>query len=388
MFFKTILIYFLLFLNLYASAQFVDSFNGEGKPKGWRYRTGDGSANIQFKQHRGIATIYIDATHDTLGIWWAIIHHRLPEIDMKKLTSPGYHLRVEARVRSSTARKRINLCVNHQRTTDYHANLMEYDIPDTNNWHTISMTARDFETRIGDTVAVQLAMMDWGLSKYRLDIDYIKVDVVNPDSSGDDIGNPIPYHPQLADPAGFTMHIDVAHDAVIDKQFTHLNFNNWHARQSSGESINLLTVNGTQMAIMRWDLSSLKGKRAKRAAILELTPFSVHRSPDYEKDFGMVRVTELIGGDPLWDERTVTFDKLRAGKPWEEVINTQMIIDDSITWNKNGKMLFTISQPVIQRMIDNKTSGIVIRPLGAVNATFYSHESDARFAPRLYIDAE
>jgi hypothetical protein len=250
------------------------------------------------------------------------------------------------------------------------------------------MTARDFETRIGDTVAVQLAMMDWGLSKYRLDIDYIKVEVVNADSSGDDIGNPIPYHPQLADPADFPMHIDVAHDAVIDKQFTHLNFNNWHARQSSGESINLLTVNSTQMAIMRWDLSSLKGKRAKRAAILELTPFSVQRSPDYEKDFGMVRVTELIGGDPFWDERTVTFDKLRAGNPWEEVINTQMIVDDSITWNKNGKMLLTISQPVIQRMIDNKTPGIVIRPLGAVNATFYSHESDARFAPRLYIDAE
>jgi hypothetical protein len=373
-------------LQLHASAQFIDHFNGNGTPKGWRFRTGDGSATIDFKQHGGIASAYIDATHDTLGIWWAIVHHKLPEIDMKKLNSPGYHLRVEARVRSSVARKRINMCVNHQRTTDYHANLMEYDIPDNNNWHTFSMTAREFETQPGDTVAVQIAMMDWGLSKYRLDIDYIKVDVVHTDSAGEDLGNPIPYHPPLADPAGFPLHFDAVQDAVIDRQYTNLNFNNWHTQQSNGEYTNLLTVSGTQMVIMRWDLSALKGKRAKRAAILEMTPFSVQRSPDFWKDFGMVRVTEIIGGDMLWDDHTVTFDKLKAGKSWEEVINTQMIIDDSLTWNKNGKVLFTISQPVIQRMIDNKTPGIIIRPLGAVNASFYSRESG--FAPRLYIEAE
>jgi hypothetical protein len=51
-------------------------------------------------------------------------------------------------------------------------------------------------------------------------------------------------------------------------------------------------------------------------------------------------------------------------------------------------MLFTISQPVLQRLIDGKTKGIVIKPLGAVNASFYSRESGARFAPRLYVDVQ
>src|SRR5688572_21464027 len=211
MIFKTFPLYIFLLFNFSAGAQFIDSFNGEGLPKGWGFRTGDGAATIQFKQHQGTATVYIDATRDTMNIWWAIIHHRLPEIDMKKLTTPGHSLRVEAKVRSGSACKRINLSLNHQRTADYHANLMDYDLPDTTNWHVISMTAPDFETRVGDTVSVQLAMMDWGLSKYRLNIDYIKVDVVKSDTSADDLGDPIPYHPPVADPAGFTLRVDAIH---------------------------------------------------------------------------------------------------------------------------------------------------------------------------------
>lgn len=384
---KIFLIVF-LFINAGANAQFIDSFNGEGTPKGWRARTGDGAAKIQFKQHRGTATVYIDATKDTLGIWWAIIHHKLPEIDMNRLTLPGHSLRVEARVRSGSACKRINLCVNHQRTTDYHANLMEYDLPDTTNWHVVSFTAREFETRVGDTVAVQLAMMDWGLGKYKLDIDYLRVDVVNTDSAGSDVGNPLPYHPPVADAAGFPLRISVVADATIDKQYSKLNFNNWQSAGTSGEATNILNVNGTQMTILRWDLSSLKGKHAKRSGLLEVSPFSVQRDPDYVKDFGMVRVTEILGGDSDWNESDVSFDKLRAGRPWEEVINTQMIIDDSVRWNKDGKMLFTISQPVMQRLIDGRTKGIIIRPLGAVNASFYAHEADDKLAARLHIDAE
>ncbi|MEP6597106.1 MAG: hypothetical protein ABJA71_14230, partial [Ginsengibacter sp.] len=63
-------------------------------------------------------------------------------------------------------------------------------------------------------------------------------------------------------------------------------------------------------------------------------------------------------------------------------------IDDSVTWKKNGKVLFTISQPVLQRLIDGKTIGIAIRPLGAVNASFYSKDEDEKKAPRLYIEVE
>jgi hypothetical protein len=370
-----------------ASSQYIDNFDGTGTPEGWTFRTGDGTATIDFKQHDGIASVYVNATSDKLGIWWALIHHKVTGIDMNQLMKPGYKLRVGARVRTSHARKRINLCFNHQRTTDYHANLMEYDIPDTTDWHTISMTGSSFETRPTDTVAVQLALIDWGFKKYRLDLDYLKVDIIKVDSAGKDLGNPIPYHPSLSDPSRFPMHFNAIQDAVIDTQFPGYAFNNWHTQDVSGKFIKTLAVNGTQITIMRWDLSSLKGMKVQRSGLLELTPYSVQRSPDFQKDFGMVHVSEIIGGDQHWDEKTVTFDKFTQGLPLDEVINSQMIIDDSVTWKKNGKVLFTISQPVLQRLIDGETLGIAIRPLGAVNVSFYSKDEDEKKAPRLYIEA-
>ncbi len=379
----------LMFSCSVSSAQFIDNFDGTGTPKGWVFFTGDGSAKIDFKQEGGIASLYVDATSDKLGIWWALTRHRITGLDMKKLIRPEYELRVETRIRVSHAPRRVNLHFNHQRTTDFHSHLMEFDIPDTVNWHTISMTTRDFETQLGDSINSHLALMDWGLGKYRIDFDYFKVDVVNRNTVGKDQGNPLPYHPPLADPSTFQQKIDVAHDATINTQFPDRNFNNWQVRGAGGESVNVLTVNNTQMVILRWDASDLKSKKVTRAGLLELSPYAVQRSPDFNKDFGMVRIAEIVGGDPMWDEKTVTFDKLKGTQPIEQVINTQMIIDDSVTWNKDGKVLFTISQPVLQRLVDGKTHGLAIKPLGAVNASFYSKESgDPLRKARLYLDVE
>jgi len=264
---------------------------------------------------------------------------------------------------------------------------MEFDIPDTVNWHTISMTTQDFETQQGDRINCHIALMDWGLGKYRVDLDYFKVDVVDRNMINQDLGAKLPYHPPLADPSGFQLHLDAVADAMIDNQFTDRNFNNWHTRGASGTYTDLVTASGTQVVIMRWDLSSLSGKNATRSGLLELSPYSVQRAPDFFKDFGMVRITEILGGDAQWDEKTVTYDSFRDGKPIEEVINTQMIIDDSLTWNKDGKVLFTISRPVLQRLIDGKTKGLAIKPLGAVNASFYSMENrNPALKPRLYLD--
>lgn len=385
---KVLILAVLMCSAVSATSQYIDNFDGTGIPEGWSFRTGDGTATMDFKQHNGIASVYVDATSDKLGIWWALIHHKVTGIDMNKLMKPGYKLRVEARVRSSHAFKRVNLSLNHQRTTDYHSNLMEYDIPDTTNWHTISMTAVSFETRPTDTVAVQLALMDWGFKKYRLDIDYLKVDVVRVESAGQDLGTPIPYHPPLSNPSGFPLHFNAIQNAIIDTQFPDSAFNNWYTQDVSGKFIKTLAVSGTQITIMRWDLSSLKGMKVKGSGLLELSRYSVQRSPNFQKDFGMVHVSEIMGGDQFWDERTVTFDKFTQGLPLDQVINSQMIIDDSVTWNKNGKVLFTISQPVLQRMIDGKTLGIAIRPLGAVNVSFYAKDEDEKKAPRLYIKVE
>jgi hypothetical protein len=372
-----------------ASAQYIDHFDGTGTPKGWVFITGDGGATIDFKQKNGIASLYVDATKDKLGIWWALTRHRITGLDMKKLILPEYELRVETRIRVSHAPRRVNLHFNHQRTTDFHSHLMEFDIPDAVNWHTISMTTRDFETRMGDSINSHLALMDWGLGKYRVDFDYFKVDVVNRNTIGKDVGMPLPYHPPLEDPARFSLHADVIHDAVIDTQFSDRNFNNWHTRGQSGAYTKLLTVSGTQIVIMRWDFTAFKGKKVKGSGLLELSPHSVQRSPDFKKDFGMVRITEIVGGDPKWDEKTVTFEKLKGAQAIEDVINTQMIIDDSVTWNQNRTVLFTISQPVLQRLIDGKTHGLAIKPLGAVNASFYSRDNgDTKLRPRLYFEME
>jgi heme-degrading monooxygenase HmoA len=45
---------------------------------------------------------------------------------------------------------------------------MEYDIPETENRHTFSMTTHGFDAKPGDTIFGHLALMDWGLEKYRL----------------------------------------------------------------------------------------------------------------------------------------------------------------------------------------------------------------------------
>ena len=381
----TILVTFFSLSLAPATAQFIDDFDGSGTPQGWVCATGDGEASVYFTQHNGIASMHVDATRDKLNIWWALTRRRIRGLDMKKLARPDYELRVEARIRVSHAPRRVNLHVNHQRTTDFHSHLMEFDIPDTTQWHTISMTTRDFETQVGDSINAHLALMDWGQKKYRVDFDYFKVDVVKRNTVQPDVGNPMPYHPRLADPKSFSTKLDASQDAMVDKDFTDRNFNNWYVSEESGKRIPVMAVSGTQIIIMRWDLDELKGKKVKRAGLLELSPYSVQRSKDFAKDFGMVRICEIVGGDPAWDETSVTIIKLSGNQSLDQVINTQMIIDDSLTWNDDKKVLFTISQPVLQRLIDGKSKGLAIKPLGAVNAVFYSRENEAR-APRLYLD--
>jgi hypothetical protein len=71
------------------------------------------------------------------------------------------------------------------------------------------------------------------------------------------------------------------------------------------------------------------------------------------------------------------------------VLNTQMIIDYPVTEGDGGKTYLTISRPVLQRMIDAKTLGIAIKPLGSISASFYAmEEDDGRLAARLLFNVE
>ncbi|HKE94265.1 MAG TPA: hypothetical protein VKB34_08180, partial [Povalibacter sp.] len=231
-------------------AQFVDSFD---KPKieGWFPITGDGAATLELEPREGFARFKVDATRDRYGVWWTCIKRDITAaLDLKKLAAPAYELRVEAKVRGSAAPRRVNFMVNTQRTTDYHQHLREFDIADTSDWHTLSMTTRDFDARPGDTVFVQFCVTDWGLDQYYVDLDYYRADVVRADRAGPDKGEPLVYHPPVADSQSFSHHAGVTHDSVINADFPEVNFDDWHLVERNGTA-RILTVDATQWIVLR-----------------------------------------------------------------------------------------------------------------------------------------
>ncbi len=380
----------LLFFSAPLFASFRDDFDHPlvRDPAGvsdWNYFAGDGTATMSLSTRDGLATMNVDGTTDRRGIWWAIMKREISaQLDLARLAQPHTELRVEARVRSSHAPRRINLSFNTQRTTDFHGNLMEFDLGEAGVWQTISFTTSDFDARPGDQVNVQLAMMDWGLGKYHVDVDYLKVDVVDPAVSGPDLGVPVPYRPPIADPKTFQHIIPAAASATIDRREPDANLRDWSAIESAGP-VRILTVNGTQYVIIRWDLSSFTGRQAADSGLLELKTHSVQRPATRTKDFGMMRVVEILGGDPAWKDETVTYENILQGRRYEDVFNTQMIIDVEVNDSRGGSTLITLSRPVLQRLLDGRTKGIVLIPLGSINAAFLP-ETDAAAAPKLYFN--
>jgi hypothetical protein len=227
------------------------------------------------------------------------------------------------------------------------------------------------------------------LEKYRVDVDYIKVDIVDAATAGPDKGDPIPYHPPIANPASFAEDVKVAQDSMIDLDDTGVNENDWSVQDRAKGRINLLTVDETHHVILRWDLSAFTGRKVADHGVLELTTYSVQRKAGYVKDFGIVRAVEILGGDPKWDQETVTTDSFCHYEPLNGVLNTQMIIDWPVTPGDGAKTYLTISKTVLQRMIDGKTHGIAIKALGAIDASFYSMEDEAgKYSARLHFNLQ
>ncbi|MEX0322367.1 MAG: hypothetical protein AB3N63_09430 [Puniceicoccaceae bacterium] len=351
-------------------------------PPGWSSMTGDGEATISFEQKDGFASVEVDASQDRLNIWWAVVRRPVTGLDIDKLMQPGKELRVTARIRSSHAPRRVNLHFNHQRTTDFHSHLMEYDIPEAGKWHSISMTTQGFDVQPGDQVAAQMALMDWGTEVYNLDIESFKIEIVPANAVSNDLGNPMPYHPKLPPVDAFQQHVRAAASAVVDTRFPDLNFKDWQSA-GKGSSSPVLAVGSTQITILRWDLEHLRNISAKGPAILELAVDSVQRSPGFNKDFGMVRVVEILDGDPVWKQESVTLNSLCSGKCLNDVLNGQMVIDSELPEDGTGSALFSINPQVIQRLISGRTKGLAILPLGAIQAAFHSNKGT--HPPRLHI---
>src|SRR5690349_19954737 len=129
-------------ISTVSEAQFVDDFDSE-ELKGWQAFTGDGFGMREFIQKAGYATIRVHATKDPYNVWYAITKRNIASfLDLNQLKGPDTELRVEAKVRIYNLPHRVNIMVNTQQTVDYHHDLMEFEIQDT-DWHVISMTTRD-----------------------------------------------------------------------------------------------------------------------------------------------------------------------------------------------------------------------------------------------------
>ena len=375
-----------------ARGQFLESFDAPelrldpSGVDGWAFFSGDGEATMDLVATReGHASIVVDARNDRRNVWWALIKHRVSQaIDVERLAQPGWELRVEARVRTSHAPRRVNLHCNTQRTTDFHSHLMEFDLPVAGVWHTISMTTRDFPAVSGDTVFAQMALMDWGRDVYRVDVDDFKVEVVEAAAAGPDLGEAVPYHPPVPDPAGFAHAAVAAESAVIDLANPDVNLGEWSALEG-GARQRVLTVNGTMWAILRFDVSGLRGGRVTGPGVLELTTATLQRDAREMKDMGLVRVVEILGGNPAWRRETVTLDSLLHGGDLAEIFNPQPIIDWQVNATAGGKTWFVISGPVLQRLVDGRTLGLALTPLGPIDASFWSLGADA---PRLLFNLE
>jgi hypothetical protein len=107
------------------------------------------------------------------------------------------------------------------------------------------------------------------------------------------------------------------------------------------------------------------------------------------EEFPRIRVIEIFGGPEAWDQEEVTYNSFMQGQPYTEVFNTQMVYDIKLDDRPGNKNFITISQPVMQRILNGTTRGLLIRPLGAIDASFYSSEHQAqaeKMKPKLYFN--
>jgi hypothetical protein len=373
------------FLTLTSQAQFVEDFDGIPASH-WITFTGDGYAESSLEWFDGYARFTVDATNDWRNVWWAIMQtSSIDTLDLSPLAVNGYELRMEARVKTSHAPRRLNMQLRTQHTTDYYAHLMEFDIPDTSGWHTISMTTQHFEAEPGDAITAHIALMDWGPLVYTLDVDYVKVDVVNISEANPDAGEKVPYPPPVPHPDDFIISVPAIEAGIIDRAYPDINLAGWVA---GGNPV--LTTDNNKIVLLRWNLYEYRGREVSGNGMLELTPYSFYNTTETGKiEFDQIRIVEILGGNPAWTNTDVTFNHFLSGSSLLDVLNTQMIIDIDIPNTKDTPVWIHIPEPVIRRLLDGTTKGIALYPLGLLSASFYSGDSMIDpFRPRLYFSTE
>lgn len=377
----------ILFTPIALTAQYRASFGttntsyAENNLPGWRTATGDGHVIFKQKTENGKVVLQIDPRNDKRNVWYAFMHQSISEsIDIEKLKLPGYELRMEARVKASHAPRRINMYLT---SLDAGGFLREFDLQEKEKWYTISMVTEGFKFDPKLPLMTQVSLMDWGISDvFELSIDYIKVDLIKTtDTNLPQYGLPLVYRPELKAASFYSVEIPVSANATIDKSFPDEPLYRWIFADKA-DTVQVIQVDQSKTALLKWELSQYRGKKADGAGQLEITTYSIARRDKSPKDFGEIRFSEINNQPAPWDERSVTQASFLNGVLFHEVVNSQCIIDSSVTSVKGGKTVVTISQSVLQRLIDGKSSGIAIKPLGLISASFYDR-TDQKFAAKL-----
>ena len=371
------------------SQGFVEDFSAP-ELNGWRVIAGSGDlqpgSTVKLTQANGKGVFWIDATNDRRNIWWALMRHDISDhIDRSMLGRHDKAIRIEAKVRLAKPR-RFNMRLYHTSSPDSHADLVEFDIADS-NWHVVSYTNFEFGAQPVDRVGVHLAVIDAGREVITVELAYIKVTIVDAATAPPDLGDPLPYRPTIKGPEDFSQSLIVSEDAIIDAEYPWVNFSRWYDASTASQP--LLSISGTQTSILRWDFSRFSGNKPNGWGLLVLTTHNVHYAPLRLEEFGYIRLVEIKDGDPFWTRYEVTFDSLLQGKEKNNVIHPQLVMDEPPEFKQGAKTVILVSPPVMRRLFSNKTKGLAIFSQGAVNASFYSSEAiNPHDRPTLFFDVE
>ncbi len=365
-------------LHFTATAQYRADFNHDysGFEKnnldGWRTVTGDGDIDFRQRFDEGSVVLNIDARKDKRNVWYAFMHQSISDvIDLKKLLLPDYELRMEARVKSSHAPRRINMYLS---SLDAGGFLREFDLNKADEWQTISMVTSGFDFNPDKPLMTQISLMDWGFDIYELYIDYIQVDLVKVGEDYKQFGLPLIYRPPIKETSYYSEEIIPSKNAIIDASFLDESLHPW-LDENAIEKFPVLQVDQSKTILLKWDFSKYKGKQIAEAGQLEITTNSIYRRKDNPKDFGEIRFLEIIAQTENWSEESVTQNSFLKDNPFYEIICSQCIIDSPVNPGKGQKTIVTISQPVLQRLIEGKSHGIAIKPLGLISASFYDRSN-------------
>jgi len=374
-----------ILLSLPATAQYRVDFNQGYKGfepnnlPGWTTMKGDGDVIFRQKYEDGSAVLNVDARKDKRNIWYAFMHQDVADvIDIRKLSLPDYELRMEARVKPSHGPRRVNMYLSTRGEGGY---LREFDLEEANEWHTISMVTSGYNFDPEKPLMAQVSLMDWGVSDiFELHVDYIQVDLININDEQVQHGLPLEYRPKLEKASTYKEEV-TARSKLIDRAFADEILKPWMVIEDN-QPVSAIQVDQSKIILLHWNLEDFQGKIVNGAGQLELSTLAVFRRQNSPKDFGMVRFSEIRNTNTQWQNAELTYNYFIANQKLSERIVSQCIIDTEVDSVKGGKTIVTISQPVMQRLIDGKSEGIAIMPLGLISAAFYD-ETNAALAPVL-----